>query len=53
MLLSEYIKVLKIKIYIERNFNILLVLGIQLKFSLHLQALCFPENNVVCLIHNI
>jgi len=53
MLISEYIKVLKIKIYIERNFNILLLPGIQLKFALHLQALCFPGISVVFLIHNI
>jgi hypothetical protein len=47
------IKVLKIKIYFERNFNILLLPGIQLKFALHHQALFFPETNVVCRIHNI
>jgi len=51
MLISECIKVLKI--YTERNFNILLLPGIQLKFALHLQAVCFPEISVVCRMHNI
>jgi hypothetical protein len=49
----EFIKVLKIKIYFERNFNILLLPGIQLQFALDHQALCFPETNAVCRIHNI
>jgi len=53
MLISECINVLKIKICIERNFNILPLSGIQLKFALRLQAVCFPGINVVCRIHNI
>jgi hypothetical protein len=53
MLISEYIKVLKIKIYIERDFNILLRPGIQLKFALRIQTLCFPGISVVCRIDNI